>query len=1147
MRDLVEVYGDKLKKSKIVETFQQDLRKAQIFGVPRSSHSFVASSLFQSDKKIHSVVVVSPLNSEAEFLYRESLSYLEFKETAFFPGPEIIPYEYSKYPIELKKDRIRSLSKIIQGERVLLFTSVSGFLRSIPDIESLKKKSISLKMGKTYSQKEIISKLNSLGYTREEKCEKFGEFSVKGSIVDIFTFMYDEPLRLDFFGDTLDEIKTFDPSTQKSIAEKTEVTILPCDEISLDEEEKGVYNKKIESFSGNLKKTYEILEELVFLTKSPSSLLNFFTKPPLIVIPDRNEVRERALHTFREFESIYNKNKELNICVPPNVLLCSGVEKEVLTESRGICFTSLPKPDSEDGAPFLKIIKVNSFKGKIREVRSKIEELRKEGNPKFILTSSFPAQTERLNSLFSDVGVKILNSDSEIPRSFETQKENSDVFLVLSELRNGFILTEENTTIWSENDIFGRAYKRKTRFKKHASRAIESFIDLREGDYVVHIHHGVGKFQKIEKVTSDNKTRDFLKLSYAGGDTLFVPLDQISLVQRYIGGMEKPHLDSLGKGTWKKKRERVSESINQLAQELVELYASRMKLKGFAYPPDTVWQEEFEAEFEFEETPDQISAIEAVKSDLESTKPMDRLVCGDVGYGKTEVAIRAAFKVMIAGRQVMMIAPTTILCLQHFNTLENRFKNFPLKVEMVSRFRSKTEIKETLKKFSLGEIDMLVGTHALLSPSVKPKNIGLLIIDEEQRFGVTHKEKIKKMKNLVDVLTLTATPIPRTLHLSLTGIRDLSIIETPPRDRQSVETYVMEENEDIIKSAIEKELEREGQVYYIHNRVETIEFEAVKLSKLLPKISIGVLHGQLSEDEVEETLMDFYNKKYDVLVTTTIIESGIDLPNVNTMIINRAETFGLSQLYQIRGRVGRSGRKAYAYLFYRKDRAMTENAEKRLNTIHEYQDLGSGFKVAMKDLEIRGAGNLLGKEQSGDIMEIGFDLYLKMLEDAVAKIKGEEVFVETRTAINLSTNFYIPEYYISDTKQKIEFYKRFEGAMSIEEIGEIVIEMTDRFGSPDEIVNSFILQEKIRTLASNLGFETVSEDKGFIRFKSGEFFKGDPKKIVKLISANTGLSIQPSEPGVLKFLPKHKSEKDRLGEILQILEKIYPEKEFIKK
>jgi len=1146
LRDLVEVYGKKIKQAGIVQAYL-DQGKSSVFGIPSSSHSFIASSLFKSKADSKSIVVISPLNFEAEFLYRESLSYLEHGEAFYFPGPEIIPYEYSKYSSELKRDRIRVLSKIIQGERILTFTSVSGFLRSIPDAVSLKKKSFVLRKKQVYSPEILIKKLVELGYKREEKCEKFGDFSVKGSIIDLFTSLYDDPLRLDFLGDTLDEIKLFDPSTQRSTGDKDEITVLPCDEISLSEGEKKIYFDRIDKFADSFKKPDGIIEELIFLEKKASSLLDFFSQSPIILIPEPHEVAERALHTFREFESLFEKNKNEYICIPPSGLLKTGIEKEILIEKKGICFSSLPNSKSEDIPAFLKISETHSFKGKIREVRSKIEDLRKEGKPKFILTSSFPAQTERLESLFHDIGVRGLNSGSETPAPFEVQKEKTDLLLVLSELRNGFVLQEENIFIWSENDIFGRAYKRKTRFKKHASRAIESFIDLREGDYVVHIHHGVGKFQKIEKVTSDNKIRDFLKLSYAGGDTLFVPLDQISLVQRYVGGSERPHLDSLGKGTWKKKKERVAESINKLALELVELYANRVKLKGFAYPPDTIWQEEFEAEFEYEETPDQLAAIEAVKSDLESSKPMDRLICGDVGYGKTEVAIRAAFKVMMAGRQVMMIAPTTILCLQHFNNLENRFKNFPLKVEMVSRFRSKMEIKEILKKFSQGDIDMIVGTHALLSPSVKPKNIGLLIIDEEQRFGVVHKEAIKKMKNLVDVLTLTATPIPRTLHMSLAGIRDLSVIETPPRDRQSVETYVMEENEDIVKAAIDKELERGGQVYYIHNRVETIEYEAVKLSRILPKISIGVLHGQLSEDEVEETLMDFYNKKYDVLVTTTIIESGIDLPNVNTMIINRADTFGLSQLYQIRGRVGRSGRKAYAYLFYQKDRALTENAEKRLNTIHEYQDLGSGFKVAMKDLEIRGAGNLLGKEQSGDIMEVGFDLYLKMLEEAVAKIKGEEIHIETRTAINLSTNFYIPEYYISDTKQKIEFYKRYEGALSIEEIEEVGAEMADRFGEPDEVVNSFIIQEKIRTLASNLGFETVSEDKFTVRFKSGEYFKGDPKKIVKLISANSGLSVQPNEPGILRFIPKSKKEKERLEEILQMLEKIYPDQDLTKK
>ncbi|EMO77095.1 TRCF domain protein [Leptospira kirschneri str. 200801925] len=521
---------------------------------------------------------------------------------------------------------------------------------------------------------------------------------------------------------------------------------------------------------------------------------------------------------------------------------------------------------------------------------------------------------------------------------------------------------------------------------------------------------------------------------------------------------------------------------------------------------------------------------------------MDRLVCGDVGYGKTEVAIRAAFKVAMAGRQIMMLAPTTILALQHYNTFKNRFENYPVRVELVSRFKTPAEIRDILADFSAGKVDMVVGTHAILSSKLKPKNLGLLIIDEEQRFGVNHKETIKKFKNLVDVLTLTATPIPRTLHMALTGIRELSIIATPPKNRQSVETYVLEEEDDLIADAIRNEIQRDGQVFYLYNRVETIEEETSYLNKLVPEVSIGILHGQMTEDEIEETLLDFYNRKYDILVTTTIIESGIDMPNVNTLFVKRADLFGLSQLYQIRGRVGRSDRKAFAYMLLPKDRVVTEQAEKRLNTIFEYQELGSGFKVAMRDLEIRGAGNLLGKEQSGDIMEVGFDLYVRMLEDAIARIKGEEIVVEVRTSVTLNTNFFIPETYISDTRQKIEFYKKLEGARDLDEIEEIYSEMLDRFGEPPEDAKTFILLEKIRTLASSLGFESVTEMKDEIKMKSGSYFRGDHTKIIQLISARTGLTLNPKEPNVLIFQTGKKLEKEKLDSLIFLLSEMLPSK-----
>ncbi|MCB1143411.1 MAG: transcription-repair coupling factor [Leptospiraceae bacterium] len=1119
--------------------------KFEFLNIPEGSHSFLTVSLFEALKRNKNIIIVSPTNLLSEFLYRESLSFIDKSFLLYLPGIEGIPYEYSHFPVDIKRDRIRTLTSLESGGAKILFTSVAGFLQKLPGKENIYEKSISLSVDSDYKQVSLIRRFIDIGYKRDDICEQIGHFTVKGGIIDIFSPNIEDPIRLDFFGDTLESIKTFDLFSQRSVAELDDVTLLPPDEFSLSEDEKKIYREKILSYGEEYHKPNSefdeifFLEELYGLVDETTGILSYFNEKPLIVLPEAQDIKEKMYVMKREFSSIYESRKSKYICLPPENLLSFGVEMETIEKQLGVSFASRAFSGSLEEGNKLPISGVDSFRGKIRDVREKIEELVALEEANILITSSFSAQTKRLAHLFEKESIHLLNEDTEEPEQFELPAQKSGLFLVLSELRNGFVLPELNLHIWTDNDIFGRSYKKKSRYKKKSSKAIESFIDLKVGDYVVHINHGVGKFSSLEKVQADGKTRDFLKLEYSGGDTLFVPLDQISLVQRYIGGLEKPPLDSLGKSLWKKKLDRAKGSVSRLAEELLIVYANRMKMVGYSFPADTIWQEEFEAEFEYEETPDQLSAIEAVKQDLESNKPMDRLVCGDVGYGKTEVAIRAAFKVIMAGKQVLFIAPTTILALQHYNTLLNRYKNFPIRVDMVSRFRSQKEIKKTIAEFSKGDLDLLVGTHALLSPSLKPKNLGLLIIDEEQRFGVNQKDSIKKFKNLVDVLTLSATPIPRTLNMSLSGIRDLSIIETPPKNRQSIETYVVEESDELIINAVEKELERDGQVFYLYNRVESIESEANYLSGIMPHISIGILHGQLTEEEVELTIMDFNNRKYDVLVTTTIIESGIDMPNVNTIIVKRADTFGLSQLYQIRGRVGRSTRQAYAYLFYPKDRALTEYAEKRLNTIYEYQELGSGFKVAMKDLEIRGAGNILGKEQSGNIMEVGYDLYVKLLNEAVRQLKQEDVKVEIRAVMNLSTNFYIPDQYITDSRQKIEFYKKFEGATSLEEIDELSLEMEDRFGTPPDVVRTFVILEKIRVVASSIGFESIYEDSGEIKLKSGKYFSGDSSKIIELIGQkSSGLSILPNDPTILRYRPNSTAELNKIIGLLEILKKI---------
>ncbi|MDH5656487.1 MAG: transcription-repair coupling factor, partial [Spirochaetia bacterium] len=856
---------------------------------------------------------------------------------------------------------------------------------------------------------------------------------------------------------------------------------------------------------------------------------------PCQIFFESERIQNRIETIVKEYEVLFDQEKENRICLNPEVFL-TGLN-DVKNKSHSVVYADewIDPSHREDEIFSLPLKKAEGFAGRSREVRKGVKDLLKQ-KAKICISSPYEAQLKRIAGIFSDEDFHIQVSDSAKAIGPPLLDKKSSVYLFPSNLREGFIISDLDFYFWTDADIFGRSYRRRNRFKASRSSAIESFLDLKEKDFVVHVHHGVGRFVGLERVIAAGRERDFLVLEYRDEDRLYVPLDQISLVQKYVSSTESPSLDSLGKASFKKIKERVQQRVEEFAEELMRLYAVRISQKGFSYPPDTIWQDEFESDFPFDETPDQIQAIEAMKRDMESEIPMDRLVCGDVGYGKTEVAIRGAFKAVMAGRQAALVCPTTILALQHYRSFSERFKNYPIRVDWISRFRTRKETTQIKKDLRKGEIDIIIGTHALLSKDVYIKNLGLLIVDEEQRFGVVHKESIKNMRKLIDVMTLSATPIPRTLHMSLVGIRDLSIIQTPPRDRLPVRTYVMEDSDAIVVEGISRELERGGQVFFLHNRIETIDAAAERIRGLMPGVSISVLHGRMEEDEIEDILMDFMEKRFSVLVTTAIIESGIDMPNVNTLMIDRADTFGLSQLYQIRGRVGRSNRQAYAYLFYPDGKSLSELAQKRLNTIMEYQDLGSGFKVAMRDLEIRGAGNVLGKEQSGDIIEVGYELYVKLLEDAVRKLKGEDIDPDIRCSINLKTDFYISDEYITDVRQRIEFYKRLESSATDGEVDLIAAEMKDRFGEMPDSAAIFIQVEKIRALASFAGFESVfQEDSGNIQFKAGDYFRVPPEHLIQVLQKNLGLHVNPGKKDTLFYTQSAELKEEDLEKIIQIL------------
>ncbi len=1139
---LLRTLAEKFSRSEEFSELNAALKKKQlpvyIEGIAPSSIALIISSLFKISNR--QIVVITENSLKMQELSLDISCFLDDNSILTLPSWDTLPYEFVSASEKTEKERITSLYKILSGQPYVIITTVESYIRYLPSKDFLMKRGQVLNIGEEYPLDAIIEMCVEYGYTREMRVEAYGHFSVKGGILDIFLPSHENPVRLDFFGDTLESIRTFDMTTQVSSDKLETVTIYPRKELVLLQSEKKKLLEKlkksaaekmdlpdaiIEQIGSGVITDIPGIEDIFHLAIKPASLSSYFNDDSITVLCEPIQLRTKQKTIEKIFSELYERKKKTTLCLLPGELI-NPVEYET-AESRSI---NLQVFTSNAGAINWQLRSIPNFHGKISDVRKYISE-KIESGWKIFFSTGFEGQARRLFDLFSE-----LNPSS----SFENPNPENNLNIVITPYSEGLEIIKEKLILLTDHEIFGKSYRKRKSFKSRKSRPIESFLDLKTGDYIVHINHGIGVFRGIERMTAAGIERDFLLSEYADGDKLYVPLDQINLIQKYIGLEGKaPRIDVLGKkSAWNRIKDKVRESVEEIARELVEIYSRRAALKGYQFPPDTLWQEEFESLFEYEETPDQITAIEDVKDDMENVKPMDRLVCGDVGFGKTEVAIRAAFKAVMAGRQAAILVPTTVLCMQHFRTFTRRFENYPIKIEMISRFRTQSEVTKIKSDLAEGSIDIIIGTHAILSKDIKIKNLGLLIIDEEQKFGVKHKEQLKKFRTLIDVLTLTATPIPRTLHMSLAGIRDLTIISTPPENRQAIDTYVMEENPDILRSAILAEIERDGQAFYIHNRVQNIEAQAEMLRKLVPEATFCTAHGQLEEDHLEDIIIDFMNKKYDILVCTTIIESGVDIPNVNTIIINRADTFGLSQLYQLKGRVGRSTRKAYAYLFYPKHTALTEEAQKRLQVISEYSELGSGFKIAMKDLEIRGSGNIIGKEQSGNIMEVGFDLYTQMLEDAVRKLKGEKPSSLFRTPVFIKTDFYIPDEYISDERQKIEFYKRFESCESEEEVLNLKAEMQDRFGNSPPIVDILIDLEIIRAIASSKFIEEILEDSSKIKITLSKNSIIDIQKILTEIKNNRRLVIDPRNSSILLLTPSENSTEKKLSELKKLLQQI---------
>ena len=980
---------------------------------------------------------------------------------------------------------LRALIEKKDGEPVTVITTMDAFLDGLASPAEISGQRICLAGGGTVDLADLEVRLAEMKYERVAQIEGPGQFAVRGGIIDIFPLTEELPVRIELWDDEIDSIRSFDVESQRSVENLEEITIYPASE--------------------NWKPGLETVSFLDYFPKDRTAL--FLDEPKRL--QEMSEETEQEYFRSRENREKENEERGTTEAEPLTVYQTDDIIGKMNTYS-GIAATTL-----ESKCGLFKVRRtysiqakgVNPYNSSFELLTRDLKRLKRSGY-RVVLLSGSRTRAKRLAEDLRDYDLSSFYSDDP-----ERTVEPGEIMVSCGYVAEGYEYPMLKFMVISETDIFGRRKKKKRR-RRYEGQKIRDFAELKPGDYVVHENHGIGIYQGIEKLEVEKTTRDYMKISYADNGVLYIPVAQMDLIQKYAGSdARKPKLNKLGTVQWGKTKSQVKKAVREVAEDLVKLYAARQHADGFVYGPDTVWQKEFEEMFPFEETEDQLQAIEDTKHDMESTKIMDRLICGDVGYGKTEIALRAAFKAVQEGKQVVYLVPTTILAQQHYNTFVQRLKDFPVRIDLMCRFRSSAQQKKTAEDLKKGLVDIVIGTHRVLSKDVGFKDLGLLIIDEEQRFGVAHKEKIKKLRENVDVLTLTATPIPRTLHMSLIGIRDMSVLEEAPQDRMPIQTYVIEYSDEVVREAIERELARGGQVYYVYNRVSDIADVAGRLARLLPDATVSYAHGQMRERQLEDIMYDFINGDIDVLVSTTIIETGLDIPNANTMIIQDADRFGLSQLYQLRGRVGRSNRMAYAFLLYRRDKLLQEVAEKRLSAIREFTDLGSGIKIAMRDLEIRGAGNLLGEAQSGHMEAVGYDLYCKMLNEAVLQLKGGEEAEIFQTTIDLNINAYIPDSYIRNENQKLDIYKRISAIENEEDMDDMTEELIDRFGDIPKTVQQLLHAAALKNLA-HAAYVTAVEQKGdAIRFVMYERAKIDPAKIPALLASyGRDLSFRTEDP-----------------------------------
>ena len=1107
-----------------------------------SSKSTASYKFFSSD-----LIIVVPTEADAQAISEDIAAVFKDAEVNIFPEWGTVPYRPAARGSITFGKRAGVLTKLLsknntvqfhETPRIFIFTQ-RAFMSPLPSPEYLKSLSFKLKKGDKLDTANIATKLAGMGYTRVPKVNVRGEFSLRGEVLDIFLPCDEHASRIIFDFDEIESFKEFETDSQTTIGTKKDLLIYPTKEVlwtpeliekvksRMEEYQKTAIKQDgagtSEFFTGNssgnqnefsvhlpitetaqeyLKNLFTGLsvsgeaegEEFLYqlVSDKPYTLLDYIDDNTFVLFYNYDKQENARLTINREYNKLYRTAREEYPVLPPDMVLLD-YEKLLENISRCILFRTLQTAEDSNSTVRYQISAepARSFFGNINYMKEELTELQNAGWNIYIFTDNENQQL-RIHEIFKDF------------TDIEDDGAVHPVILIPKAISAGFRLPEAKLLVIQENEIFGRRQYVAKSVNKAKSKAIDTFVELNPGDYVVHVNWGIGLFHGIERVKAMGNERDYIKLEYADNEIAFVPIEQVNLVQRYIGNEgDKPRLDRIGSKSWENRKNKVKQAVEDIAQKLIDLYSRRQASVGFAFPKETEWQAAFEAAFPYEDTPDQITVTEEIKADMEKPVPMDRLICGDVGYGKTEIAMRAAFKAVMGGKQVAFLAPTTILAEQHFETCKGRFKNFPVKIERLSRFVPPAEQKKILARVAAGEVDILLGTHRIIQKDVFFKKLGLMIIDEEQRFGVKDKEKLKVMKNNIDCLTMSATPIPRTLHMSLLKIRDMSLLTTPPQNRQAIETVVDEFTDERITQAIRREIERGGQVFYLHNRIESLQEIRRRVETLVPEVLVDVAHGQMSNSQLEEIFHRFKMGGFHVLIATTIIENGIDIPNVNTIIIDRADMYGVSQLYQLRGRVGRSDRQAYAYLLYPENKALSEVAMKRLQVISDFTELGSGFKIAMKDMEIRGAGNLLGRDQSGDVYSVGFDMYVRLLNEAVNRLALQKDYKEqTEVLMEMEYTGFIPDTYIINPQIKMEIYKKIAAVTDDAEFDAVLAELADRFGPIPEEVSSLLALAEIRIICRKLSIKSIKERQGEVAVEFTHVSNISIDKILKLIKDN---------------------------------------------